>query len=141
MGKCQPRLQEGEDHARSCLKAYEENADFAKLWDDALEVACDAMEEEARRRAMEGTKKPVFYLGKVCGHIKEYSDTLLIFQLKAHRPEKYRERVGISDDKWPDDAFTKLSPDELHQVVAGKIKDDQLARLIAMRQQNPYVGS
>jgi len=67
------------------------DSQFEVDWDDALETACDALEEEARRRAVEGTKKPIYYSGRVVGYIREYSDTLLIFLLKAHRPEKYRE--------------------------------------------------
>jgi hypothetical protein len=64
---------------------------FKAAWDDALNEGCDHLEEEARRRAVEGTKKPIFYRGQVVGQIREYSDVLLIFLLKAHRPGKYRE--------------------------------------------------
>src|SRR6266699_1263767 len=32
-------------------------------------------------------------LGQICGHVRKHSDTLLIFLLKARRPEKYRERI------------------------------------------------
>jgi hypothetical protein len=44
---------------------------------EALEEACDLLEDEARRRAM------------------KCSDVLLIFLLKAHRPEKFRERFDV----------------------------------------------
>ena len=44
---------------------------------------CDALEAEARRRAVEGVRKPVFYQGVICGWVGEYSDTLLIFLLKG----------------------------------------------------------
>jgi hypothetical protein len=46
---------------------------FAEAWDQAREDAADSLEAEAVRRARAG------------------SDTLLIFLLKAVRPEKYRE--------------------------------------------------
>lgn len=65
---------------------------FRQQWDDAIEEAIECMEAEARRRAMRGITETVFYRGKKCGVIQKYSDTLLIFLLKAHRPEKYRER-------------------------------------------------
>ena len=52
------------------------------------------MEAEARRRGVEGTLKPVFYKGEECGQVREYSDTLLIFLLKAHDP-KYRDRQQV----------------------------------------------
>lgn len=60
--------------------------EFGKAHDEAVEV----MIGEARRRAVEGTEKPVFYKGDECGAIREYSDNLLMFLIKKERPE-YRE--------------------------------------------------
>lgn len=68
---------------------------FAIEWETAIESGTDELEEEARRRALEGVKKPVFHKGEKVGFVNEYSDTLLIFLLKARRPEKYRERFDI----------------------------------------------
>jgi len=65
--------------------------DFA----DAELQAGEHLEQEARRRAVEGVEKPVFYQGKQCGTIREYSDTLLIFLLKGAMPEKYRDRTTV----------------------------------------------
>ena len=48
-------------------------------FEDADEEVTETLEREATRRASKGTLKPVFYQGKVCGEIREYSDTLLIF--------------------------------------------------------------
>lgn len=69
---------------------------FALAYREAEVRAIDALEEEARRRAAIGTEKPVFHKGEVCGTIREYSDTLLIFLLKGARPEKYRERLDLN---------------------------------------------
>jgi hypothetical protein len=69
---------------------------FALAWDEALEEASDSLEEEARRRAVKGTTRPVYQGGKKVGSIQEYSDTLLIFLLKGARPQKYRERYEHS---------------------------------------------
>lgn len=66
--------------------------DYAIAYARADEVATERLEQEARRRAMIGTEEPVFHRGKVCGHVRKYSDVLLIFLLKARRPETYRER-------------------------------------------------
>jgi len=66
--------------------------DFAQAWDDAIEEATDALEEEARRRAVDGVVEPVYHQGQVCGGIKKYSDRMLEILLKGHRPEKFRER-------------------------------------------------
>src|SRR5690606_4631594 len=37
--------------------------EFAQAWDDAMVMAADYLEQEARRRAVEGWDEPVFYQG------------------------------------------------------------------------------
>ena len=81
---------------------------FSQAWDEAVAEAVDLLEGEARRRAFHGADKPVIYQGQLSTRVdprtgetrpltvKEYSDLLLIFLLKAHRPHKYRERHEIS---------------------------------------------
>jgi hypothetical protein len=62
------------DVSRKVAYAYRaESAEFAEAWRDALAEAIDMLEEAARARALDS------------------SDTLLIFLLKSHRPEVYRE--------------------------------------------------
>ncbi|NQW08293.1 MAG: terminase [Alphaproteobacteria bacterium] len=76
-------------------RAYQLKAadpDFAAEWVDALETAIDALDAEARRRALDGVETPHFHQGRVCGTVRKYSDTLLMFLLRAHRPARYRER-------------------------------------------------
>ncbi len=69
-----------------------EDVKFRDLYEEACKEALGALEDEAVRRAYEGTIKPVFQGGKKVGSIREYSDTLLIVLLKARAPEKYKER-------------------------------------------------
>lgn len=89
-----------------------------KTYDEAFaqaqETAADGLEQEARRRATEGVRRLKFHEGQAImfpcnegdpGAIKvgkdwmrlyeehEYSDTLLIFLLKAARPKKFRESI------------------------------------------------
>lgn len=64
---------------------------FKKAYDDAQEEAVEALEFEARKRAKDGWLEPVFFGGKPIGGVRKYSDLLLIFLLKAARPEKYRD--------------------------------------------------
>ena len=61
----------------------------------AQELANDKLEAECIRRARNGTDEPVFQGGKLVGKIKKYSDLLLIFALKANRPDKFRDNVEI----------------------------------------------
>lgn len=64
---------------------------FAQAWDEAIELGTDALEREAVRRATKGVTRSR-RLGQTIVKEKEYSDLLLIFLLKARRPDKYRER-------------------------------------------------
>jgi len=84
--------------ARICrTSAYarrKEDEAFAQAWAEAEELGVDAMEDEALRRGKDGTLKPVYQQGRKVGTVREYSDTLLIFMLKAKRPDKFKERVA-----------------------------------------------
>lgn len=58
-------------------RARERDEAFAAAWDAAIEQSVDALEEEARKRALGG------------------SDTLLIFLLKGARPDRYRDNYKV----------------------------------------------
>lgn len=72
----------------------ENDAEYAKAFDAAHSDAVERLEAEAVRRAADGVDEPVFYKGEPVGYVRKYSDTLLIFLLKAANPEKYRERIS-----------------------------------------------
>lgn len=85
---------------RQTVYEWQEHDDaFAAAFREAEIEATERLEEEARRRAVEGVVKetPIFHNGAPVATITEtkYSDTLLIFLLKARAPEKYRERQAI----------------------------------------------
>lgn len=56
----------------------ESDAEFAEAWAAAEEDVSDGLEQEAARRAKDG------------------SDVLLIFLLKARRPQKYRDNSHVT---------------------------------------------
>jgi hypothetical protein len=62
---------------------------FGAVLNDSLDESTDSLEDEARRRAVEGVDEPVFYQGAVVGHVKKYSDELLKMLLRANRQTKY----------------------------------------------------
>ena len=97
-----------------CYRDRREREEFAEAWADAIEQATDTLEEEARRRALEGVTKPIYQGGKLVGHELRYSDTLMIFLLKAHRPKKFRDNVRIEHASDPDTewSFTFRKPHE-----------------------------
>ena len=72
------------------------DSEFDGLYQEAEQIGVTALEDEAHRRAFEGVDKPVFHQGVEVGTVKEYSDGLATLLLKAHRPEKYRERQDIN---------------------------------------------
>lgn len=74
-------------------RSRDEDELFNAAWQEALVVATENLELEARRRAENGVLEPVFYLGEKVGSIRKYSDTLMIFLLKAHKPDTYRDNV------------------------------------------------
>jgi hypothetical protein len=83
--------------------AKEADEAFSAAWDDAVETACDTLEAEAWRRGVEGVERPLTGFGKLVKDdngkvvtVRDYSDNLLLAQLKAHRPEKYRENINVT---------------------------------------------
>lgn len=82
------------DVNRAYLYEYREtDADFAQLWEDAVEEGTANLEQECYRRAFEGTQKPVYRGGELVGHVREYSDSLATFLLRGRKPTVYREPV------------------------------------------------
>ena len=63
---------------RTAYDRRKRDEEFARAWDDTLESAIEELEQEAVRRAKDG------------------SDQLLMFLLRARRPEVYSERYRIT---------------------------------------------
>jgi hypothetical protein len=79
---------------------YPEEADqYCEAFKEAHNHSIGLLEQEARRRATQGTLEDVYFQGRVVGRKRTYSDVLLIFLLKGASPEKYRDRTEIYDGK------------------------------------------
>ena len=85
---------------RTHLNWKKSDGKFAEAFGDAQESAVDGLEQEAMRRAKDGVSQPVYHQGKEVGTIQKYSDILLIFMLRALKPEKYRDNFGQSSETW-----------------------------------------
>lgn len=72
------------------------NPGYKKAFDAATEEAAQVLEDEAVRRATEGTLEPVFYQGIKCGAVRRYSDGLIQFLLRGFRPQKYSSKAEIT---------------------------------------------
>lgn len=66
---------------------------------DAIEDGYDMLEEEARRRAVDGVQEPIYYMGEKVGEVTKYSDQLLTLLLKGCKPKKFN---GKEDGKEKD---------------------------------------
>jgi hypothetical protein len=67
---------------------------FAQAYSHAMEAGTDVIEQEARRRAVEGYDRPVFQSGKLAGFERVYSDMLAALLLRGRRPEIYRDTIS-----------------------------------------------
>ena len=97
---------------------------YVEAYEAALEPANGVLEDEMRRRAIDGVAEPVYYKGDVCGSIQKYSDTLAIFLAKGAMPDKYKERhateltgAGGGEIKF-DPGRDKLSNEQLEALIA-----------------------
>jgi hypothetical protein len=97
---------------------------FRDRWETALDQYVEVLEAELHRRAVQGVekKKSHFYKGKLVGTdtVREFSDVLLIFRLKALRPDVYRDRYEVTHKTDDDvDAEIKRLDAELTRLAAG----------------------
>jgi hypothetical protein len=88
----------------AAYKARSADEDFKEAWDFAVESATDALEAEARRRALHGYEE---YVTCKDGLVRDdqgnpvlqrrFSDSLMTLLLKAHRPDKFKDRAAIEN--------------------------------------------
>lgn len=79
--------------------ARQRDEQFALAWADVEEASTEELERVAVRRACEG------------------SDVLLIFLLKARRPEKYRDNVHVQHSGHVDHDLKRMTAQELEQLA------------------------
>ncbi len=84
---------------RTVYRWRDRDEGFAWAMADALAEYVEMLEAEADRRAVEGVERPIYYRGKVVGTKRVYSNRLLMFRLKALKPDVYRKRVSHSQSR------------------------------------------
>jgi hypothetical protein len=89
----------------------ERDTTYAVAFGQARDALVETLEAEAVRRARDGWVEPVFHQGAQVGSVRKYSDTLIIFLLKANRPDKYRDNVTVI--KLGDVNLKSLTDDQL----------------------------
>lgn len=116
---------------RTPYERQERDKTFAAACKESLEEATEKLELEARRRALHGLERKKFDKGvplidPATGEQyveREYSDTLMIFLLKAHKPDKYREKIdhrhGGNEDLPPIKFLRVVPPHERNGSADG----------------------
>ena len=77
----------------SVWRRKKSDPDFAAAIDEAIDMATDKLEAEARRRAVEGIEEPVYHMGQIVGKRIVYSDPLMALLLKGRRKNVFADRV------------------------------------------------
>jgi hypothetical protein len=96
---------------------------YAAAFREAEEQATDTLEEEARRRAVEGVVEPVgFYRGEHGGtFVRKYSDTLLRFLLEGRRRRIFGARTALTG---PDGEGPAIVVTRIERVIVDPVIDE-----------------
>jgi hypothetical protein len=112
------------------------DADFQEAYQLAREIAIERAESEAWRRAIDGTVEDVYgslgsdpNTGKsvgtgIIGQKRNHSDNLMMFMLKGHRPDKYRERFEHSGPNGGPMQVQAIDPRALSTETLQRILDE-----------------
>ena len=126
-------------------RSRREDEDFAADWDLAVDAATDMLVDEARRRAVDGVHDPQYYKGEIVGYTLKYSDPLIMFLIRANRPEQYRETarggetninfgIAVLPMTAPNDADWQTRALLMHEkqepiLIEAKPVENQMARI------------
>jgi hypothetical protein len=70
--------------------------DYKEAFDAVRAETAQILEDEAWRRAVEGTEKPIYQGGRLVGTVREYSDSLMTWLLRGLNPQRYGERMEVT---------------------------------------------
>lgn len=73
-----------------------EDQAYVGEFDKVQRAAGEHVESTAVSRATDGWLEPVHYQGRVCGHVRRFSDGLAQFLLRGLLPDKYGNKTEIS---------------------------------------------
>ncbi len=98
MGNITRATEEADISRQTHYNWMSQDPEYAEAFKKAERLAADKLEEEARRRAVEGIEEPVYQGGELVGSKMKYSDTLLIFLLKGNKPDKFADRQKVEQE-------------------------------------------
>ncbi len=87
----------------------ESDEDYVAAFYVAEEQATDVLEQEARRRAVDGDEEPVgFYMGEPGAFVTKRSDSLLKFLLEGRRAGVFKHRHELTGEGGGPIVFTEI---------------------------------
>jgi hypothetical protein len=92
--------------------------DFCRKWDEAVDIGTGLIEDELFRRTVHGVDEPVFYQGEIVGYTKRRSDALMMFLLRARRPQVYHERTTVEQHVTVSDMSVSEKAARIAQLMA-----------------------
>ena len=114
-----------------------DDQDYATAFRLADEEVTERLTSEAIERATVGAERGVYYKGTLVDTVRDKSDILLIFLLKARRPDLYRDHYDLPNRPMslgdaatadliaalPDDKLAELreATDKMRQIVGGQV--------------------
>lgn len=98
---------------------------YSEAFSLAVDLSVSILEDEAITRAVEGTREPVFYRGRIVGYIAKKSDVILMRLLAARKPKVYAER---SRHELTGKDETPLGTVSLDMLMKQAIEDRKRAR-------------
>ena len=97
----------------SVYRLRRKSPEFRTEWQIALREGYARLELAMLERAINGTEKPVFHLGKEVGKVIEYPDRIAMTLLTAHRGSV----IGATDEPKPS------HPEEVRQRILDKLAE------------------
>lgn len=98
---------------RSTLyKLKADDGEFAGRWAEAVDLGVERLQDDAMRRALQGTERAVFRNGQQVGSVRQYDNRLLQFLLRAHRPEVYADKGRAAAASLPFDLVKRMAAAE-----------------------------
>jgi hypothetical protein len=103
--------------ARASVYAHrEQDPEFAKMWDEAVEEALDLLHSRVFQRCIEGDLEALMYMGVPVGWMRRFSDKLQIEMLRAWKPDRFKTagvnvNVGVKND------LSVLTEEARHELI------------------------
>jgi hypothetical protein len=100
---------------------------FAQMEREAIAGYKSSIAVEIDRRGREGWDEPIYQNGKLVGHKRRYSDTLLLAQAKRWMRDEYGDKVKVDQTTHQSlgiEDLSKASRDKLREILEDETETD-----------------